>query len=58
MRSALAFADNYATGVPNFLYNADAEDGRLTIICHETRLGSIDPALIDALDARTLFFGT
>jgi len=58
MRSALAFADNYATGVPNFLYNADPADGRLTIICHETRLGSIDAALIDALDARTLYFGT
>jgi hypothetical protein len=58
IKSALAFADNYATAVPNFLYNADRTDGRLTVICHETRLDSVDPALLDALDARALYFGT
>jgi orotate phosphoribosyltransferase len=49
--SALNFADNYRTGVPNFLYNADRLDGRATWICHETGAPSIDPALIQALDA-------
>jgi hypothetical protein len=42
--------------VPNFLYNADIADGRHTIICHETPPESIDPALIEALDAETIFF--
>ncbi len=51
LRSALAFADNYATEVPNFLYNADPGDGRATWICHETGADSIDPALLRALEA-------
>lgn len=49
---ALCFDDNYGTGVPNFLYNADAADGRTTWICHETP--DVDPALVSALDAETL----
>lgn len=49
---ALCFDDNYGTGVPNFLYNADAADGRMTWICHETP--DVDPALVAALDAETL----
>lgn len=53
----LAFADNYGTPVANYLYNADGQDGRETLICHETRSGSIDPALVAALGARTLYFG-
>ena len=56
--SGLRFADNYGTGVANYLYNADPGDGRVTIICHETPLSSIDPALVAALDARTVFFGS
>lgn len=55
--SALTFEDNYGTGVPNYLYNARREEGRRVIICHETPVGSIDPALVDALDAECLFFG-
>jgi len=54
----LKFADNYGTGVANYLYNADPADGRATIVCHETPRGSIDPALIAALSAQTLYFGT
>jgi len=54
--TVLEFADNYGTGVANFLYNAEAADGRHTIVCHETPPGSIDPALIGALDADTIFF--
>ncbi|TRM73173.1 phosphoribosyltransferase, partial [Sulfolobus sp. A20-N-F8] len=55
--SALTFEDNYGTGVPNYLYNARREEGRRVIICHETPVGSIDPALVAALDAECLFFG-
>lgn len=53
--SALTFADNYGTGVPNFLYNAARE--RTSIICHETPPGSVDPALLAALGGQTLYFG-
>lgn len=55
--SALRFADNYATGVPNFLYNAKPVAGQCVVICHETPLGSVDPALVTALDAICLGFG-
>ena len=51
---ALRFADNYGTGVPNFLYNSDPADGRASWICYETPAGSVDPALIDALGASML----
>ncbi len=51
---ALGFRDNYRTGVPNYLYNARADDGRATLICHETPAGSVDPALVAALDADVL----
>lgn len=54
---SLSFEDNYETGVPNFLYNAQREEGRRVIICHETPTGSIDPTLVAALDAQCLYFG-
>ncbi len=54
LRTALHFTDNYLTGVPNYLYNADASDGRETWICHETPADLIDPALVAALDARLI----
>lgn len=57
MTSRLQFADNYGTGVANFLYNADPDDGRQTLICHETPPGSVDRTLLGALDARALDFG-
>lgn len=50
--TALRFSDNYGTGVPNYLYNADPADRRESWICHETGADSIDPRLIAALDAR------
>lgn len=52
LSTALSFADNYGTGVPNFLYNADPSDGRTSWICHETGDPSIDPALVAGLGAR------
>ncbi|HEX8622649.1 MAG TPA: phosphoribosyltransferase domain-containing protein [Allosphingosinicella sp.] len=54
---ALAFADNYGSGTGNFLYNADPAEGRLALICHETPPGTVDPALVAALGARTLYWG-
>jgi hypothetical protein len=56
IRHAHAFADNYATGLPNFLYNADAADDRTSLICHETPPESIDAALIAALNATCISF--
>jgi hypothetical protein len=53
---ALRFRDNYGAGVANYLYHAGADDGRRSIICHETPPGSIDPELVAALDATTLHF--
>lgn len=50
------FTDNYRTGVPNFLYNAEDLDRRALIICHETPPNSIDPTLA-AIAGQTLYFG-
>lgn len=58
MASKLCFADNYGTGVPNYLYNADPADGRTTWIAHETGAGTLDPALIAALDATPIGWST
>ncbi|MFK3889764.1 phosphoribosyltransferase domain-containing protein [Sphingomonas sp. NPDC079357] len=57
MAAKLCFADNYRTGVPNYLYNADPADGRATWIAHETGAATIDPALIAALDAKLIGWG-
>ena len=54
--AALEFSDNYETGVRNFLYNAEAADGRHTIVCHETPPGTVDSTLLDALNGEPLFF--
>ena len=53
---SLSFEDNYATGLPNFLYNADPANGRTSLICHETPPQSIDAALIAALNATCIKF--
>jgi len=53
---ALRFADNYATQVPNYLYNVRRQAGRRVLICHETPPGSVDPALVAALDAECVSF--
>jgi hypothetical protein len=52
--TALRFADNYDTGVLNFLYNADPADGRVSWVCHETP--GVDPALLAALDATAIWW--
>jgi hypothetical protein len=53
----IQFVDNYGTDVANYLYNVDQPDRRMTILCHETPRGSLDPALIAALDAQTVYCG-
>jgi hypothetical protein len=57
IRHKLSFADNYDTGVPNYVYNIDPEDPRITIICHETPPGSVDAKLVSLLEAQLLSFG-
>lgn len=53
---ALRFRDNYGAPAPNFLYNASLQEGRRSIVCHESPPGSIDSFLIKELGATTLFF--
>jgi Phosphoribosyl transferase/TRSP domain C terminus to PRTase_2 len=57
IRCKLEFSDNYGTAVSNFVYNVDPADDRLTVICHETPVGSIDAELVSALQAQVLGFG-
>ncbi|KRQ16341.1 phosphoribosyltransferase domain-containing protein [Bradyrhizobium manausense] len=54
MVTKLRCADNYGTGVPNYLYNADRADGRANWIAHETGAATIDPGLIAALRAELI----
>ncbi|MEG8049350.1 phosphoribosyltransferase domain-containing protein [Sphingomonas aurantiaca] len=54
MTAKLRFEDNYGTGVPNYLYNADPTDGRTTWLAHETGTGTMDDALVRALDAQVV----
>lgn len=54
MASKLQFNDNYGTGVANYLYNAAPADGRDNWLCHETPVGSVDAALVAALNASVL----
>lgn len=56
IRHSLAFDDNYRTGLPNYLYNADPDSTRMSLICHETPPESIDPTLVSALGAICIRF--
>lgn len=57
IRSVIELTDNYATGVPNFIYNITPDPGRRVLICHETPPGSIDPAFQSLLGAECIHFG-
>jgi hypothetical protein len=46
--------DNYGDGIINFIYNARPQDYDRVLICHETPEGSVDDALVRALDAETV----
>ena len=49
--------DNYGTGVANFLYNADQTAARRRIVCHETPVQALDPALLRPQDLGALDCG-
>jgi Phosphoribosyl transferase/TRSP domain C terminus to PRTase_2 len=57
IRHKLNFTDNYGTDVPNYVYNVDPAEPRITVICHETPAGSVDPQLAVLLNAHLLAFG-
>lgn len=54
IRCRIEHTDNYGDGIVNFIYNARREDYDRVLICHETPQGSVDDALVRALDAETL----
>ncbi len=49
IQSAIAFADNYGLGIPNYVYNVAHQQFDRILLCSETPAASIDPALLDAL---------
>ncbi|MDB5747704.1 MAG: hypothetical protein JWP72_2552, partial [Massilia sp.] len=56
--NALAFADNYGEGIPNFLYNVTPGQYDHVLVCHETP--ALEPlrAFARALEARLFHFHT
>lgn len=50
IESAIAFADNYGLGIPNFVYNVAHQQFDRVLLCSETPLESICPVLLDALN--------
>jgi len=50
-------ADNYRTGVANYLYNTAQTASRARIVCHETLSTSLDPALLRPGDVGAVDFG-
>jgi hypothetical protein len=50
----LEFADNYADGIANYVYNVAPGQYDRVIIAHETPAGSIDKTLVERLGADTL----
>ena len=55
--ASLRFADNYADGIDNYLYNVRRSDYDRVLICSETPPALLDPALIAALDAGVVAMG-
>ncbi|MDX1367437.1 MAG: phosphoribosyltransferase domain-containing protein [Pseudomonas sp.] len=51
---ALVFADNYGLGIPNFIYNVAPGQYDRVLICCETPVQSIDPRLVEALQAKVI----
>lgn len=51
---ALSFGDNYGLGIPNFIYNVQSAQYDRVIICCETPAQSIDPRLLEELDAEVI----
>ncbi|MGM3175806.1 phosphoribosyltransferase domain-containing protein [Dickeya lacustris] len=51
IESAIAFTDNYGLGIPNFLYNVAHQKFDRILLCIETPTESVDPTLLNALNA-------
>lgn len=51
---ALAFGDNYGLGIPNFIYNVAPGQYDRVLICCETPAESVDPRLIETLNAEVI----
>ena len=51
---ALEFKDNYADGIPNYLYNARRQDYDRILLCTETPASLLDPALVQVLGAQII----
>nr|WP_314687854.1 phosphoribosyltransferase domain-containing protein [uncultured Pantoea sp.] len=47
--SSLAFSDNYGLGIPNFVYNVAQQHVDRVIVCVETPVASVCPALLAGL---------
>lgn len=54
MACGLTFADNYADGIGNYVYNVAPGQYERVIIAHETPDGSLDGDLLEALKAHAL----
>jgi hypothetical protein len=52
--TCLTFPDNYAEGIPNYLYNVAPGQYERVLVCHETPRELVPDALVDALGAVTL----
>jgi len=50
IESVIAFADNYGLGIPNFVYNVAHQQFDRILLCIETPIESVSPALLDALN--------
>lgn len=51
---ALVFSDNYGLGIPNFIYNVAPGQFDRVLICCETPAQSVDPRLVEALNAEVI----
>lgn len=56
IQAKLTFGDNYGDGIPNFIYNARADDYARIFVCHETPASTIDERLLSELRAEQLEF--
>lgn len=54
---ALSFSDNYGLGIPNFIYNVAPGQYDRVIICCETPVQSVDPRLVETLQAEVISDG-
>ena len=54
IESGIAFADNYGLGIANYLYNVDRAAYDRVFLCTETGRDTIDPVLLDHLNAQVI----